>query len=89
MSMLKVYISNLNGLNRNNAALLASLGLSGKPSIRPHKPSIAQIKKPKLSTAENVTRRGLRARNAALKIQLLPTRRSGRVAALQSEESIK
>ncbi|ORX41206.1 hypothetical protein BD324DRAFT_613633 [Kockovaella imperatae] len=67
---------------QNNAALLSSLGLSSELSIRPHKPSSLKSGKPKrtISSAEERTRRQVRAREAALKRDLEPTRRSSRVA---------
>ena len=65
--------------SRNNAALLASLGLNATPSIRPHKPSIPpQTKVGKAQRQSVPTTRRLTRRAAAE-----PTRRSGRVAALQ------
>ena len=70
---------------RNNAALLASLGLHAASSIRPHKVSLPNgggtSRKPNVSSEEERTRKRMRAKEAAARRVIVePTRRSGRVA---------
>jgi len=67
---------------RQNAALLASLGLN--TDTKRIAPSTAS-KRPVLSSAEERTRREVRIKAAALKRAVEPTRRSSRVAAKESE----
>jgi hypothetical protein len=64
---------------RNNAALLDSLGLQGMKPPRPHNSD----KKPQLSAEDRRARKDAQVRSAALKQNIQPTRRSGRVAAIQ------
>lgn len=66
-------------LCRNNAALLDSLGLQGAKPPRPRNSD----KKPQLSAEDRRARKDAQIRSAALKENIQPTRRSGRVAAIQ------
>jgi hypothetical protein len=64
---------------RNNAALLDSLGLSSKPSSRPREPAKVErgITETRLKKENGVKRR---------KVVVEPTRRSGRVRAMEEDE---
>jgi len=64
--------------SRNNAALLDSLGLSSKPSIRPR-----EIKVEKGNTETRLKKEGSVKRR---KVVVEPTRRSGRVRAMEIDE---
>jgi len=64
--------------SRNNAALLDSLGLSSKPSIRPR-----EIKVEKGNTETRLKKEGSVKRR---KVIVEPTRRSGRVRAMEIDE---
>jgi hypothetical protein len=64
--------------SRNNAALLDSLGLSSKPSISPR-----EIKVEKGNTETRLKKEGSVKRR---KVVVEPTRRSGRVRAMEIDE---
>lgn len=66
---------------RNNADLLASLGLSSIPSVRPHDLS-GRTKKPRLSEREERLKHDRDRQPKRRRMVLEPTRRSGRVAAM-------